>query len=218
MDKIDITLLLTTHKHPVDAARVINEMEKASKSVKENVELLVIGHNKDDIPSKDILGKDRLLPDFKWSLQDKFGSAHSIWFGVQHCEGKWCVYLSDGYTFEDGWLQKVIDKIEKYPNMKLFGFNDGRMRSVCPTIGVLNSQWYRDIYPNPVYEHYAWDDEIKLQAVVSDGWMYCDDIKISHLYNETGINWDSRRRDQMIWKPRQEQLMFMVLQRGLKVN
>ena len=220
---VDISLILTTHGHSKDARRVVDEMIKASNSVPNECEVIVVTHDNDpkNVPDGD---------DFIHLIQPKMGCASSVWYGAMHCNGKWDVYLCDDHEYPDSdWLKKFIAHRDSNPTVKLFGIRDGKMNQICPSIGVFSVEWFRDNYPEPVYEHYAWEDHNLLLAKLSgstysnreggrvgNGWMYMDDVVIIQSLDDR-VNQDRRARDTEIWQVNKKELEKKLIEKFGKI-
>lgn len=164
------TLLLTTHKHPEDAGRVLCEWKRTvTGDLLSQTEFLVVGHEETDKP------RGESLPFYRWMVQEKKGCAHSIWAGVQVSLGDWVIYLCDDHLYVDPhWLNKLDKLVTEHPEAKLFKIlsDPGRLSRETANIGCFRKDWYKARYPQPVYAHYWWDKEIYHLAKVEG--VYCE--------------------------------------------
>lgn len=196
---MNYTLLLTTHKHPEDAGRVMKEMEATTQGM--NREILVIGHEESDRP----VGED--LPTFRFMTQPEKGCAKSIWYGAHHCWGDWFVWLCDDHEYPvRDWLERAdrIRTIAVAKPIKVIKFNAGTGHKECASIGMAETKWYKDHYPEPVFEHYGWDNEIQEWAIKEGVFYYAKDILIKDTVVSGRINWEVKKRDWDRWQQRRK--------------
>jgi hypothetical protein len=194
----DYTLLLTTHKHPEEAGKVMHEMWNTTEGMSRDI--LVIGHEQSDHPAG-----GRKLPPFRFDVQPKKGCANSIWHGAHHCVGKWFVWLCDDHEYPvRDWLKQADALRKQVPTAKVIKFNAGTGHRECASIGMAETKWYREHYPEPVYEHYGWDNEIQEWAIRENVFLYAKRILIKDTVVSGKINWEIKRRDWARWQSRRK--------------
>lgn len=158
------SLILTTHRRPDDAARVLKELARTCWRRWESIELIVVGHEEEDKPT----GIDQ---GFQWGFEwfvnkDGKGCARSVHYGVVRAVGDWFVWLCDDHQYPDAdWFEKFLIYRAENPGVKVIAFDSGYGIKDCAPIGAAERKWYLEHYPEPVYEHYGWDNEIQGLAV-----------------------------------------------------
>ena len=191
------TLLLTTHKHPEEAGVVLKEM--AATTVGMSCELLVVGHEESDRP----VGEG--LPEYRWLVQNRHGCASSVWYGFHHALGDWVVWLCDDHQFPiRDWLFRAQIKRDEEPWLKVIKFNSGTRQRNCSPIGMAEKRWYMEHYSEPVFEHYAWDNEIQDWAIAEGVFAKARRVFILDTLHQRKVNWGMKKRDSARLESRKE--------------
>ena len=186
--EVEYSLVLTTYKHPVEAGMVLKEIDATTQGFSK--EILVIGHEESDRPIGDN------LPEYKFIAQPKKGCANSIWYGASICNGRWFVWLCDDHKYpQRDWLKRADDKRKNNSKLRVIRFYAHEANRNCAQIGTAEKKWYLEHYPEPVYEHYGWDDEIAHWAREEGVYLNAEDIVIQDVYDDNRINWERKRRD-----------------------
>ena len=154
------SLILTTHRRPDGAVRVIKELVRTCWKRWDEIELIVVGHEEGDIPSM-------MAPEFRRMVnEDGKGCARSVHYGAVRAKGDWFVWLADDHEYPDAeWFEKFLAYRAENPGMKVIAFSSGMGGMDYASIGAAERKWYLEHYPEPVYEHYGWDNEIQGLAV-----------------------------------------------------
>jgi hypothetical protein len=201
------TLLLTTHKHPEDAGRVLKELHRTTQGLP--TEILVVGHCEEDRP----IGKD--LPKYKFIVNPHKGSGRSVWAGVQKAKGSWFVYLADDHLYpQEDWLMRIHRAILDNPDIMHIRINctpdkPESYTNMCSDIGACNTAWYRGHYPAPIYQHYCWDVELGTTSSLEKVRYSSPDIIIVDPYNKNTPGRCHREIyniDKQVWIQRKKKL------------
>lgn len=196
---MDYSLVLTTHKRPAEAARVLRELAATALGKGPSVELLVIGHSDEDRP----VGPD--LPPFRFETQPVPGCCSSIWHGTRICLGRWFAWLCDDHVYpQRDWFERAHALRLSMPAVKVVQFNAKTRHTGCAQVGMAECAWYVERYPEPVFQHYGWDQEILSWAVEEGVFHSAKDVVIEDPTCGSQINWglmssdhnklDARRR------------------------
>ena len=181
-------MILTTYRHPKEAGIVLREIEATTQGF--DKEILVIGHLKTDRP----IGNN--LPEYQFIVQPKKGCANSIWYGASICKGEWFVWLCDDHKYpQRDWLKRADEKKVNDSKLKVIRFYAHEYNRNCAQIGMAEKKWYLEHYPEPVYEHYGWDDEVAYWAREENVYLNAEDVIIQDKCDDSRINWDRKNRD-----------------------
>lgn len=195
---IEYSLILTTHKRPVEAGSVLKEIDVTTKGF--NKEILVIGHMESDKPT----GEN--LPEYTFMVQPKRGRANSLWYGAKECSGRWFVWLCDDHKFSDReWFSKANKLRKENPGIKVIQFNAKTSHKECTQIGMCYRGWYLRHYPEPVYDHYGWDNEIHDWAIAERVFYNAENIVVEDIINGTHINGEFKGSDYNRWVTRRNE-------------
>ena len=187
---IEYSLILTTYKHPNEAGIVLREINATTQGLDFQIEIIVIGHTEEDRP----VGEG--LPVFSFIVQPKKGCANSVWYGANICFGKWFVWLCDDHKYpQRDWLYQAHLTRLQNPGVKVIRFNSKSPNKNCAQIGMGEKDWYLKHYPEPVYEHYGWDDEIAAFARKENVYYDAKNVIIEDCMDEHRINWEIKKRD-----------------------
>ena len=182
---VEYSLILTTYRHPEEAARVLRELEETTAGMSR--EIIVIGHEESDRP----LGR---LPKHDFYVQPNRGCANSVWYGAQRAAGKWFVWLCDDHLYPNRtWLAGLHAERLKVPKAKVIKIN-AQGNPNCVQIGAGELKWYKDHYPMPVYDHYGWDDEVQNWSVAENVFHYAEHIVIKDIITDK-VNWQFKTFD-----------------------
>jgi predicted O-methyltransferase YrrM len=189
---VEYSLILTTHKNPGEATRVLRELEETTAGMSR--EIIVIGHEESDKPQGQ-------LPMHDFYVQPNKGCANSVWYGAHKVAGRWFVWLCDDHLYPDRiWLARLHAERLKAPGAKVIKIN-AQGNPNCVQIGAAELKWYKDHYPMPVYDHYGWDDEVQNWSVAEGMFHYAEHIVIKDIITDK-VNMEFKRLDVPLFESR----------------
>jgi len=160
------SIIIPTKGRPLEAARVLKGLAATIGPVRPDVEIVLAVTGLMDVPLQSGLLK------FWTVLEKEPGAARAIWTAVQETKSEWFIWLCDDVGFPDpGWFVKLLAFRESNPRAKAIALESGTGHHECAPIGAAEVKWFKGHYPEPVYSHYGWDNEI--QEIAEEEGVFC---------------------------------------------
>ena len=198
-----LTMILCTHKNKTQAERVVEELayQRLRFLMKMSMRIVVVVHDKQYAP-------DNITGAFDLLVQPDLGWANSLDYAIRQTNNTWVGWVNDDTLFPDEeWFTKAIATLNVDDSIKLLGFNDGRMKGKCCSLGLMNREWYLSHFPDgQPYTHYALDSEIHALAVKEGVWNYAIGVVTPHDFDPSKVNRNFQQTD-----------VKMFLSRGYKL-